>query len=826
MDQSLPDVVSDELTFLRAVYQSAVMGIFVTGNNGSLLMVNNAFCRIFGYRREQLLKQSITILTTPETRTDADEKLREVTTDSEQESFQWQGVHKDGTTVSLFTTSMQVVLSESRRFVISTVMDVTQDSENRETVKRQRREIERLSKIASQTINGVITTDKNGYVDWINEGFTRISGYTLDEFKGFKPGDLLQGEKTDPDTVQHIRERLKANKDFQADILNYHKSGYAYWVHIVCSPLQDEYGQLQGYLALQTDITEQRHINRLLHEKNNLFHSIIETMHDGVITIDEAGRILSFNRAAEVMFQYTVGELEGCNVSCLMPNEYAAHHDRYLWSYQKTGQSGIIGKSRELSGKRRDGSVFPLELSVTETMKDDAPLYIGVMRDVTVRRSNEKRIEQLAFSDSLTGLANRRLLEDRLEHCMASTERSGKQSALLFLDIDNFKVINDVLGHGMGDQLLVRTSLTLKNSVYENDTVARLGGDEFVVILADLAVERITAARNTETVAKRILDRLAHPFGNLEFQQNVSCSLGIVLFSGTSITASELMRQADMAMYSAKSAGKDQFLFFDPVMQSDLISMHQTENELRIALENNQLEPFYQAQVDAQGGLIGAEVLIRWNHPERGLLAPAAFIGVAESSGLIVPMGYQVFAMACTQLVAWSGCEFARKLTLAVNISARQFEEADFTARIASILSSSGANPELLKLEITESTLARDIESVSLKMLELRKLGITFSLDDFGTGYSSLTYLKRLPIKQLKIDRCFVRDVLVDHDDKAIIVTIIALAATLGIDVIAEGVEEQEQQALLVSVGCESFQGFLFGKPESQEVFEQRFTAP
>lgn len=823
MSQSLPSVVSDELTFLRAVYQSATMGIFVTDNNGRFLTVNNAFCRIFGYRREQLLKQPITMLTPSDSRREADCELRDFLIGDGEASFQWQGVHENGSAISLLTTTKQVVISESRRFVISTVMDVTQDNQNQETLEQQKREIERLSMIASQTINGVITTDKNGCVDWINEGFTRISGYTLEELKGFKPGDVLQGEKTDSETIRYMKKRLKSDQDFQVDILNYHKSGYAYWVHIVCSALHDEQGQIQGYLALQTDITEQRHTNRLLDEKNNLFHSIVEIMHDGVITIDKTGRILSFNRAAQTMFQYSWHDIEGHNITCLMPNEYAVRHDQYLRDYQRTGKSGIMGTSRELSGKRKDGSLFPLELFITETTKDDAPLYVGVMRDVTVRKSNEQRIEQLAFSDPLTGLANRRLFEDRLEYCMASTERSGKQCALFFLDVDNFKVINDVLGHAMGDELLVKTAFTLKNGVHENDTVARLGGDEFVVILADLSAEKITAARNAESVAKRLLGRLAQPFGNLEFKQNISCSLGVVVFTGRAVSANELMRQADMAMYSAKSAGKDQFLFFDPVMQSDLIAMHRTESELRAALGNNELEPFYQAQVNAQGKLIGAEVLIRWNHPGRGLLAPGAFIGVAESSGLIVPMGYQVFAMACSQLVAWAALDTARELTLAVNISARQFEEADFTAKIADILAHSGANPELLKLEITESTLAKDIESVSSKMFELRELGITFSLDDFGTGYSSLTYLKRLPIRQLKIDQGFVKDLLVDHDDKAIIVTIITLAATLGIDVIAEGVEEEAQQALLVTVGCESFQGYLFGRPEPREVFEQRF---
>lgn len=823
MNQSMTEAVDDELTFFRAVYHSPGMGICVIDITGCFLLVNDAFCSIFGYNRKQLLKQPITKLIPSITPREVENDLRKSMAGDGEASYHWQGLHQHGTVINLYTTSKLVEISENRRFVVSTMLDVTQESESQRKLKLQSQEIERLSRIASLTINGVITTDKNGWINWINDGFTRISGYTLAELKDLRPGDVLQGEQTDLETVSYIGERLKAGKGFEVDILNYHKSNYAYWVHIDCTPLNDEKGQLLGYLALQTDITERRRVNRLLLEKNNLFHSIVETMNDGVVTIDKNGCILSFNLAAQNMFQYSWEEVKGRNVKCMMPDEYARNHDEYLWNYSQTGHGVIMGKSRELTGKRMDGTLFPLELSVTETIKDEEPLYVGMVRDITVRKANEERIEQLAFSDPLTQLANRRLLEDRLEYSMAITGRSKKHSALFFLDIDNFKIVNDVLGHAMGDQLLIKVARTMKGCLYEADTVARLGGDEFVMILADLPADTMTAARNAQVVAKRLLAELAQPFGNLEFQQNISCSLGIVLFTGTSVSAGELMRQADIAMYRAKSDGKNRFLFFDPAMQSNLVLMHRTESELRDALGSRELEPYYQAQVDACGRLIGAEVLIRWNHPERGLLAPNDFIGVAESSGLIVPIGYQVFAMACSQLVAWSSVEAARELTLAVNISARQFEEADFTYRIAGILKDTGANPKLLKLEITESTLAKDIESVSSQMRELKKIGIVFSLDDFGTGYSSLAYLKRLPIAQLKVDQCFVRDLLFDKDNRAIIDTIISLSTTLGIDVIAEGVEEAEQKNLLATMGCRSFQGYLFGKPEPVSVFEHRF---
>lgn len=813
---------SDELTFFRAVYETAGLGICVTDSKDCFLLVNDAFCRVFGYSREQLLGQPITMFIPSDLAGQDEHKLRDLLGGQGDPSYYWQASHRNGDLIKLFATAKLVEISNDRRFIVSTFMDVTRNSENEEALRKQQQEIERLSRIASQTINGVIITDKEGLVEWVNEGFTRISGFSLAQMKGQKPGTILQGAETNPETIRYMGQRLAMGTGFQVKVLNYHASSYAYWVEVDCSPLLDDQGNIQGYLALQVDITEQKRVARLLDEQNNLFQSIVETMHDGVITIDGGGSILSINEAAKTTFQYTSVEILGQNVKDLMPDRFAVKHDGYLEKYQRTGQGNIMGRSRELEGKRKDGSVFPLELSVTETVKNGEPLYVGLLRDITARKAYENQIEQLAFTDALTQLANRRLLEDRIDQYMAVTGRSGKRGALFFLDIDDFKVINDTLGHFMGDQLLIRVARTLKAIVYETDTVARMGGDEFIVVLADLPADILEAAKCAQRVATRIIDAVAQPFGNAEFQHNVSCSLGAVLFTGHDVSADELMRQSDIAMYNAKSTGKNRYLFFDPAMQSRLLSIHRTESELKAALNNAELEPYYQAQVDAQGALTGAEVLVRWNHPERGLLAPGEFIDIAESSGLIVPMGYQVFAMACARLAAWSKIESAAELTLAVNISARQFEEADFTTRITEILNDSGANPRLVKLEITESILATDIASVSAKMRELRALGIKFSLDDFGTGYSSLTYLKRLPITQLKIDQSFVRDLLVDQDDRAIANTIIALASTLGIDVIAEGVETDEHWALLLTMGCESFQGYFFGRPEGVEVFERR----
>lgn len=685
------------------------------------------------------------------------------------------------------------------------------------------RQQQRLAEIVSQTTNGVIITDRSGAVEWINDGFTSIAGYDLADLEGRKPGDLLQGPETDPETVRYMGSQLNSGEGFEVDILNYHKEGRPYWLHISCSPLRDASGNVHGFMAIQTDITEKRQSARELQESRDMAHSIVDIMHDALVTTDKFGNILSFNKAAEKTFQYTAQEIMGSRITKLMPGQFAASHDRHMEEYDRRGRGGdIMGRARELYGQRKNGEIFPLEAAITETSLSSQPIFVGLLRDVTERKAYEAQIEKLAFYDPLTGLANRRLIRDRLDQCMAASERSGKFGALLFLDLDNFKHINDTLGHDRGDQLLVQLAKTFSESLYETDSVARLGGDEFLIVLAELSENEFRAAERAEQVVRRLQEKVARPFGNTAFNHNVTCSIGVTLFWGRQQSVNELMKRSDIAMYGAKSAGRNTFCFFDPQMQESLVAFHQTERDLENAIAREELVPFYQAQINREGFLSGTELLIRWNHPKRGLLMPGDFIPIAESSGLIVPMGYQILEMACAQLAAWSSRDASKYLTVSVNISPRQFEQSDFVDRVAQIIKDSGANPSLLRMEITESMLAKDIESISSKMLALKAFGIDFELDDFGTGYSSLAYLKRLPITQLKIDQSFVKDLVTDAEDRAIAETIIALAGTLGMTALAEGVETQAHQKLLNQMGCEFFQGYHFGKPEPLSVFEER----
>lgn len=440
------------------------------------------------------------------------------------------------------------------------------------------------------------------------------------------------------------------------------------------------------------------------------------------------------------------------------------------------------------------------------------------------RLQAEDEIMHLAFYDHLTDLPNRRLLVDRLHQAFASSARSSREGALLFIDLDNFKDINDTLGHGIGDLLLQRVAQRLKSCIREGDTVARLGGDEFVVMLEDLSEQPTEAATQTKAVGEKILATLSQPYQLATHAYHSTVSIGATLFSDHGKTADELLKRADIAMYQAKKAGRNTLRFFNPKMQDLINTRTSLEGELRKALENRQFQLYYQIQVDSSSHSLGAEALIRWIHPERGLVSPAQFIPLAEATGLILPIGEWVLDTACAQLKAWEQDALTRDLILAVNVSAKQFRQADFVAQVQATVQRHAINPMRLKLELTESMLVENIEDTIATMSALKAIGVQLSLDDFGTGYSSLQYLKKLPLDQLKIDQSFVRDLATDSSDKAIVRTIIAMAQSLDLDVIAEGVETEEQRQFLLDRNCTHYQGYLFGKPVPIEQFEALLT--
>ena len=434
---------------------------------------------------------------------------------------------------------------------------------------------------------------------------------------------------------------------------------------------------------------------------------------------------------------------------------------------------------------------------------------------------SEVAIHQLAFYDPLTNLPNRRLLRDRLEHALHTSARNQQTGAVLMIDLDHFKIINDTRGHAIGDRLLVEVAQRIQSNVRQADTVARLGGDEFIIALVDLSSNDVQAAIQAEIVGMQILTALSQPYVLENQTHHSSASMGVCLFRGQHVGIDDLLKRADIAMYQAKGDGRNTLSFYDPKIQASLESHSAWESELREAVALNQLRLYYQIQVDHLHGVLGAEVLLRWEHPREGLVMPDRFIPIAEASGLIVPIGEWVLKTACEQLQAWAISPAAEHFVLAVNVSARQFSQPDFVSRVTHTLAQTGVNPKKIKLELTESMVLHNVADTIDKMKQLHSLGVDFSMDDFGTGYSSLAHLTELPIQQLKIDRSFVRHIASNFNDAIIVQTIIGMAQNLGMTVIAEGVETEAQRVCLEKFGCPTYQGYLFGRPLPLLEFEK-----
>ncbi|MBC7437818.1 MAG: EAL domain-containing protein [Bdellovibrionales bacterium] len=469
----------------------------------------------------------------------------------------------------------------------------------------------------------------------------------------------------------------------------------------------------------------------------------------------------------------------------------------------------------ELINYRKHGEEFWIELDMVPVVdsRGKASHWVAVGRDITQRRAVVAEIQHLAFVDPLTQLPNRLVLIDRLQAALRQSADGGEFGALMFIDLDNFKTLNDTLGHDKGDLLLQQVAQRLLTSVRDTDTVARLGGDEFVVMLEKLGRSQEVAARSSGIAAAKVLEALGRPYLLAGSEHYSSCSIGVTPFGGQPQTVSDLLKQADLAMYQAKSAGRDRVCFFNPGMQAAATASAALSTDLRQGLRDKQFLLHYQPQVDRDGTMSGVEALLRWRHPQRGLVGPTEFIHAAEESGLILPLGHWVIETACNQLAQWAERPETARLSIAVNVSVKQFRHPEFVDLVVEAIQHSGISPYRLKLELTETLLAEGMEVTIAKMGTLKKMGVTLALDDFGMGYSALSSLKRIPLDQLKIDKTFVRDILFDPNDAAIARAIVAMAQSLGLGVMAEGVETEAQRAFLARQGCHCYQGYLFCKP-------------
>jgi diguanylate cyclase (GGDEF)-like protein/PAS domain S-box-containing protein len=600
-------------------------------------------------------------------------------------------------------------------------------------------------------------------------------------------------------------------------------------------PIINNYGKVLGTLAIYrskksypnenelTLITNYANLAQLTIEssraQNDLRISAIAfESQDGMVVTDSSGTILRANRAFTKITGYKEKEVIGQTLGMQASGRQDVNVYAKMWDAIKDAEVW----EGELRNIRKNGEDYPEHLTVSK-VKDLSGIttnYVASISDVTLSKAVADEIQALAFYDHLTKLPNRRLLHNRLEHAMATRTRSGKDVAILYLDLDNFKTLNDSLGHDVGDMLLQQVAERLTNCVREGDTVARLGGDEYLVMLENLSERAIEAASQTKVIAEKILAALNQPFQFTNSQYHGSASIGVALLSDNDISRDDLLKHADIAMYQAKKLGRNAVRFYDPEMQKAIHNRVELERELRLAIEKQQFELYYQIQVDDLGSPLGAEALVRWIHPERGLISPLNFIPLAEETGLILLIGQWVMDSACAQLRSWQLDKLTCDLVVSINVSAKQFHHVNFVEQVQNTISKYTINPTLLKFELTESMLLDSIEETIVKMNALKMIGIQFSLDDFGTGYSSLQYLKRLPLNQLKIDQSFVRDIVVDNSDKAIVRTIIAMAQGMGLEVIAEGVEAEEQRLRLLNKGCKKFQGYLFGRPVPIDEFE------
>lgn len=558
-----------------------------------------------------------------------------------------------------------------------------------------------------------------------------------------------------------------------------------------------------------------------LGESEARFRFLFEQMAVGVAQIDTVtGRFVRVNQKYVDIMGYTPAEILSLDFQSISHAD-DLEVDLINMERLKTGEIREFEMEKRLFHK--DGRAIWVKLTVSPMWVPGArpDYHIAVIQDITEHKQAEEQVHQLAFYDPLTRLPNRRLFLDRLQQAQVHSTRHKTNCAILFIDLDNFKTLNDTRGHDIGDLLLIEVAERLRDSVRSSDTVARLGGDEFVVIIEGLSEDAVQAAAQAKDIGEKFLASITQPFKLQEFEYHGSSSIGVRLFHDGETRIDDLLKHADTAMYQAKTAGRNTLCFFDPSMQIALEMRTAMAAELRQAIARQQFSLHYQRQVNAEGTVVGAEVLLRWQHPERGMISPMVFIPIAEETGLIVPLGKWVLQMACAQLKQWENDPDTRNFRLAVNISARQFRQLDFVEEVLEVLDKSGADPLKLKLELTESLVLQDIAHSIEKMEILCSAGIRFSLDDFGTGHSSLTYLKRLPLEQIKIDQSFVSDIATDPSDEVIVRTIIVMSNSLGMEVIAEGVETEDQRDFLARNGCYTYQGYLFGRPMPIEDFQK-----
>jgi diguanylate cyclase (GGDEF)-like protein/PAS domain S-box-containing protein len=682
---------------------------------------------------------------------------------------------------------------------------------------------ERYRASFEQAAVGILHTSLEGKILKCNECFGRIVGYSPEELvgSGFQEITPPEDRNSGQSAAMHLLSGEARTASFEKRYLR--KDGSLTWVLLTISIQHDDEGRPLFFLTLVQDINARKQAEELLAAAQEALRVSEERYPTAFqMSLDS----MNLNRLSDGVFVDVNKAF--LDITGYAREEVIGHSsiELNLWENIEGRQKMIdmIGqqdacRNLEARFRTKNGTLLWGLMSATVIELEGVPCILSVARDISDVKTAQDEIRHLAFYDPLTELPNRRLLLERLRQTVMASKRGGRQRALLFIDLDNFKNLNDTLGHAVGDLLLKEVGERLTGCIRAGDTAARVGGDEFVVILEDLAGTPEEAAAWAGSVAEKILGSITQPYVLGDRECRSTASMGITVFGDGNENSSAILQQADIAMYQAKAAGREAIRFFAPELQTAVNARAALEGELRQGIQNREFELWYQPQID-RCRVVGAEALLRWNHPVRGILLPAEFISLAEETGLIVALGTQVLEDACRQLAVWAGRPETAALSVAVNVSPRQFRQADFADKVLAALRTAGADPRNLELEITESLLVEDLEETIAIMTELRSHGLRFSLDDFGTGYSSLAYLKRLPLDRLKIDGSFVRDMLADATSRAIAHAIIWLSREMNLPLLAEGVETEDQRDCLAHLGCHAYQGYLFSPPVPLEQFE------
>jgi diguanylate cyclase (GGDEF)-like protein/PAS domain S-box-containing protein len=783
--------------YYRHVIDSAVDGYFAMDTQRRFVEVNGTLCELFGYPREEWLGRTPLEFIAEESRAELITQMQRID-NTDHRRYQLLARRKDGSTFPILLNNT-THRNEKGEVVGSFgfITDLTPVFEAQRAIAESERD---LRGILDDLQDTYYRTDSKGIVTRASRSVRQLLGYEVEEFVGRRLADSY----CSPQDRDEFLARMTANGGHivGGESRLRHKDGHEVWVLTTAHFILDASGAVIGVEGTTRDNTRQRHAE----EELRLAAKVFESSGEAIMITDAAGLIISVNQAFSIVTGYSSAEVTGRNASLLASGRHSREFFSGMWrSVFETGYW-----SGEIWNKRRNGEIFPewLSLSSVRDSQGQVTHLVGIFSDISERKAAEARIAYLAHHDPLTGLPNRLLLKDRMEQAIVHCERSGNKVALLFVDLDRFKAVNDSFGHPVGDALLRDAAQRLLACVRDSDTISRHGGDEFLVVLTDLQNSEVPAQ-----IAGKIMAALGQPFHIDTHEAAISASVGIAVYPEDGAGFGELLKKADTAMYHAKEAGRNAFRFYTGRMNADAQERLDLHSRLRRALERNEFVLHYQPLFDLRSGrIVGGEALVRWQSPEQGLVAPGLFIPAAEHSGLIVPLGEWVLNEACAELAHWhaQGCS---QLSMAVNISAIQFRRGDVEDTVRRALEASGAPASSLELELTESILIDGAEQVLATIRRLQALGVRLAIDDFGTGYSSLAYLKRFAVDKLKIDQSFVRDIVTDQDDAAIVRAVIQMARSLNLHVLAEGVETEAVADELRTMNCDLVQGYHFGRP-------------